>query len=189
MPLRDHLVFRLRQEQEARGWSDAQMAAEISKYYPMNAAAVWKLKNADPPRGVSLDEAQALAIALGFDSIDALLQANGVASTVFGKLQWEIKLIGDHKPAAYETFRDADDTLLECRSLVDQTALPPADVKRLLRALDELAATGEEVRAAFIYCADALKERVNEPPRRTDRCNNRVAGLDKPAHKQDVRWE
>ena len=67
---RDKFVEQMRTLQEARGWSDASLAERISKHYPMSPAAVWKLKNATPKRGLLIDEATAIARAFGADSID-----------------------------------------------------------------------------------------------------------------------
>ncbi len=68
--------FRLRMitEQQRRGWSDAQMAKAISENgVPMAPATVWKIKNANPPRKVDLDEAQAIAAAFGVPSLAAFM--------------------------------------------------------------------------------------------------------------------
>lgn len=77
---RDQFVAQMRVFQEARGWSDAGLADRISKHYPMSPSAVWKLKNAAPQRGLSLDEALAIVSAFGFNSIDQFLSTWTTAS-------------------------------------------------------------------------------------------------------------
>ncbi len=70
---RDQFVDQMRRLQEARGMSDAGLAARVSQHYPMTSATVWKLKNATPARGLSLDEALAITYAFGFTSMDQFL--------------------------------------------------------------------------------------------------------------------
>lgn len=83
---RDQFVAQVRTLQEARGWSDAGLAERISKHYPMSPAAVWKLKNATPKRGLQLDEALAIVTAFGFISIDQFLNTWTTASMVGERL-------------------------------------------------------------------------------------------------------
>lgn len=64
--LRSTFVARMTEEQQLRGWSDAGLAARASKLYPVGASTIWKMKNADPPRRVDLDEADAIGQAFGF---------------------------------------------------------------------------------------------------------------------------
>lgn len=73
MPLRDQIVARMTEEQAVQRMSDMGLAQRITKFYPMSAATVWKLKNSDPPRGLSIDEATAIARALGSNSIEEFL--------------------------------------------------------------------------------------------------------------------
>ncbi len=77
---RDQFVAQMRTLQEARGWSDAGLAERISKHYPMSPSAVWKLNNATPVLGLSLDEALAITHAFDFRSIDQFLSASTAAS-------------------------------------------------------------------------------------------------------------
>lgn len=87
MPWRDRFVERMTQWQEARGYSDAGLAGRVSKFHPMSAATVWKLKHADPPRGLTIDEAMAIVAALGFDSVEQLLQSSTVAGVAEDRIQ------------------------------------------------------------------------------------------------------
>lgn len=79
---RDQFVAQMRTLQEARGWSDAGLASRVSQHYPMSPSAVWKLKNATPARGLSLDEALAIAYAFEFDTLDQFLSTWTTASRV-----------------------------------------------------------------------------------------------------------
>jgi len=79
---RDQFVAQMRTLQEARGWSDAGLADRVSKHYPMSPSAIWKLKNATPARGLSLDEALAITYAFGFTSMDQLLSTWTTAGRV-----------------------------------------------------------------------------------------------------------
>ncbi len=70
---RDEFVEQMRRLQEARDLTDGALASRVSRHYPMTAATVWKLKNATPARGLSLDEALAITYAFGFTSMDQFL--------------------------------------------------------------------------------------------------------------------
>jgi hypothetical protein len=61
-------------EQQRQGMTDAGLAERASQFYPISASAVWKIKNATPPRKVDLDEAMALSRVLGFQSIDEFVR-------------------------------------------------------------------------------------------------------------------
>jgi hypothetical protein len=65
---------RLAQEQQRQRISDAGLARRVSALgLRMTAATVWKIKAGDPPRKVDLDEAHAIASALGYESASAML--------------------------------------------------------------------------------------------------------------------
>lgn len=67
-------AHRVAEEAKRRGWSDASLAARAARNYPMTATTIWKIKNADPPRRVDLDEATAIALgAFGYETIEAFL--------------------------------------------------------------------------------------------------------------------
>jgi len=70
---RDLFVSRLVEEQERRGFSDAQVAYKAAVYVPMAASTVWKIKNAEPARRIDLDEARAIMLAFDFSSFDEFL--------------------------------------------------------------------------------------------------------------------
>lgn len=86
MPLRDQIVVRMTEEQSVQGMSDQGLASRISEYYPMSATTVWKLKNSTPPRGVSLDEAHAIARAFGFESIERFLDSTSATNALLTRL-------------------------------------------------------------------------------------------------------
>ena len=55
-------------EMDRRDLTDAGLAQKASKYHPMTANTIWKIRNAEPPRRIDIDEAQAISRALDYDS-------------------------------------------------------------------------------------------------------------------------
>lgn len=113
---RDRFVEQLRILQEARGWSDASLAKRISDHYPMSPSAVWKLKNATPARGLSLDEALAITYAFGFTSMDQFLSTWTTASRAQERIaaaQEQVIVYRQELPRweVITKIREADETL------------------------------------------------------------------------------
>ncbi len=79
---RDLFVARIKEEQERRGLSDAQVAYKAAVYVPMTSSTIWKIKNAVPSRRIDLDEARALMLAFEFDSFDDFLTGHQPLSKV-----------------------------------------------------------------------------------------------------------
>lgn len=86
MQWRDRFVARMSELQDARGWSDAGLAERVSRHYPMSAATIWKLRNAEPPRGVTLDEALAIVSAFEFTSLEQFLTTTTAAGIAMARL-------------------------------------------------------------------------------------------------------
>ncbi len=137
-PMRDQLVFRMREEQHVRGWSDASLAKRISEHYPMSAATVWKLKNSNPSRGLSLDEAKAIATTFGYSSIDAMLESTAAASWVSEKLVRAAKLIEECLVEQDEVFQLAAEALVDCQDFTADKPITLADATDIQSVLDYL---------------------------------------------------
>lgn len=76
---------RLAQEQERAGLSDNALAARLAEPdidYPVSGAALWRVKNAEPPRAVNLDEGEAIAAAFGYDGVADFLAGRGIPAGV-----------------------------------------------------------------------------------------------------------
>lgn len=55
--------------------SDAGLAKRVTDLgVPMSAATIWKIKSSEPPRKVDLDEAQAIARAFDYESVEDFLE-------------------------------------------------------------------------------------------------------------------
>ena len=138
---RDQFVAQMRTLQEARGWSDAGLADRVSKHYPMSPSAIWKLKNATPARGLSLDEALAITYAFGFTSMDQLLST----WTTAGRVQDRI-------------------TTARERVIVYRQQLPLADVLAQIReaseALEVATTNGQRLKDAEVANLEAGTDRL-----------------------------
>ncbi|MGV9881709.1 helix-turn-helix transcriptional regulator [Streptomyces sp. NPDC003006] len=54
----NHVAERIRMEREARDWSTARLAEEMTKAgHPINQSAIWRIESGKPRRRVNLDEA------------------------------------------------------------------------------------------------------------------------------------
>lgn len=145
MPWRDRFVERMTQWQGARGYSDAGLAERISEYHPMSAATVWKLKNADPPRGVTLDEAMAISAALGFESIEQLLQSSTVAGVVEDRIVRALDRVRNYAAGFPVTKIDADLNTAREALAYAEAPLTDDEERGLLALLGELQTETEEL--------------------------------------------
>lgn len=164
LPLRDRLVKRLREEQASRGWSDATLSAEISKHYPMSPTTVWKLKNAEPPRGVLFDEADAIAAAFDFDTVYEMLEANGAVGAVLRDLRATSTYIATQDEGFLETYQDADESLRDHFEVLARQSSPltAKDAERIREALNTLESSVNNAYDALRQYSAALKETIDE---------------------------
>lgn len=107
---------RLAEEQERQGLTDPALAARVSEHYPMTASTVWKIKSADPPRKVDLDEALGIVVALGFDSLEDYFTGHGIAYAVRGMCEGVL----DGLEAADRQVQAAAEILLELADPTDR---------------------------------------------------------------------
>lgn len=162
MPWRDRFVERMTQWQDARGYSDAGLAERISTYHPMSAATVWKLKHAEPPRGVTLDEAMAIVAALGFDSVEQLLQSSTVAGVAEDRIQRAWDTLRDYIDAfpvsqIAADLKDARDALAEVEM---QRPLKDDEVRSVAVLLAELRAEAERLAEVAQSRAHGVRQEV-----------------------------
>lgn len=165
LPLRDRLVERLREEQANRGWSDARLSAEISKHYPMSSTTVWKLKNAEPPRGVLFDEADAIAAAFDFDTVYEMLEANGAVGAVLKQLRETSNYLASQDEGFLDTYRDAEETLRDHFEVLlarQPSPLTANDAERIHDALNTLESSVDDAYKALKQYSEALKETIDE---------------------------
>lgn len=175
MQWRDRFVERIREEQEQRNMPDAGLAKRVSEHYPMSPATVWKLKNAEPARGVSLDEAMAIAQAFGYSTVDEML-ASSLAGEVFPRLERADSLLRESGRSSGEAWGEVLNLLhairlaVEARKTVDRSNAYLAQFRldNLLVVLwSEQKATRE--RAEYLESLagglrDSLRERCPELP-------------------------
>lgn len=182
LPLRDRLVRRLREEQANRGWSDATLSAEISKHYPMSPTTVWKLKNAEPPRGVLFDEADAIAAAFDFDTVYEMLEANGAVGAVLKELRETTNYIALQDEGFLDAYRDADETLRDHFEVLARQPSPLTadDAERIHEALNRLESSVNDAYNALRQYSEALNETIGELRSKlldtTQRSTNGAAG-------------
>lgn len=152
---------RIAEEQEARGWSDAGLAKRASVFYPMSAATIWKIKRAQPPRRVDIDEADAIVRACGAANLEEFLQ-----NAEYRRLQSEILHVSE---ALSQAKRDVHEIRKRLKHLARrrpasvwrevrsaQDADFPGAVSLLMDAAEELAsdvaaAVGEGRRTAAMF--------------------------------------
>lgn len=95
--LAQRFARRVEEEAERRGMSDAGLAKRASVHYPMTASTIWKIKNADPPRRVDIDEATAIAVgAFEYASIESFLLDSPLEPfrAAMRELEKNVELIG-----------------------------------------------------------------------------------------------
>lgn len=160
--MRDQLIFRMMEEQHVRGWSDASLAKRISKHYPMSAATVWKLKNANPSRGLSLDEARAIATTFDYSSIDDMLESTATASWVSEKLVRAAKLIQECLAAQNEVYQQAAQTLVECQNFTADKPITMADATDIQSVLDYLVSAPDKLSAELDASRANLQTQVEK---------------------------
>lgn len=158
--MRDQLVFRMREEQKVRGWSDASLAKRISEYYPMSPATVWKLKNANPSRGLSLDEAKAISMAFKYSSIDAMLESTALASWVSEKLVRGAQLIREQLETQREVYEQVAELVRECESFTEDQDVNLQDATDMQSVLDYLVYGPREIAKELDASTAALYEHV-----------------------------
>lgn len=131
---------RLAEEQAQQGMSDAGLAKRVTDLgCPMTAATIWKIKSAQPPRKVDLDEAHAIASALGYGSLAGMVGGD------------DDKRCRDLVAAVDRDMRSMVLALHETERLVDQFLglvhrLPPDDNIRLRAEMaDSIETTAEAV--------------------------------------------
>jgi len=149
----------MEEEQELRGMSDAGLALRVSEFFPMAPATIWKIKAADPPRRIDLDEVQAIARAFGYTSTEDFLNGAGGSEWVLGEVLTYLQQMVNARSVFSETTGKISDLykfskrrkftqrqitriLLALRQLQessDETARRQMeDMQRLAGALDEL---------------------------------------------------
>jgi hypothetical protein len=152
----------MREEQDVRGWSDASLAKRISRHYPMSAATVWKLKNANPSRGLSLDEAKAIATAFEYPSIDAMLESTTVASFVSERLVRAAQEISDELAAQGKVFDRAAEFLVECQDFTEDKPINVLDATDIQVVLDYLVFAPDKMRTELDSSRANLHTHVEE---------------------------
>lgn len=124
MPWRDRFVARMSELQDARGWSDAGMAERVSRHYPMSAATIWKLKNAEPARGVTLDEALAIVSAFEFTGLEQFL-----ATTTSAGIARDRLAAANERVIVYRQSFPTTDLLRDLRAASDALVSPDLYLK------------------------------------------------------------
>jgi uncharacterized protein YfkK (UPF0435 family) len=152
------------EEQTLRGWPDASLAKRVSEYFPMAPATIWKIKSADPPRRVDLDEGQAIARAFGYTSTEDFLNGASGSEWVLGEVLTYLQQMVNARSLFSETTGKISDlyrfskrrkftqrqvtrillALRQLRESSDETARRQTeDMHRLAGVLDELIAVFE----------------------------------------------
>lgn len=162
--LRETFARRLDEEATRRGWSDATVAhrtrthradcVDGCHHYPISPTTVWKLKHADPPRRIDIDEAAAVAVGcFGYASVDAFLADSPV------------------RPLR-EAVTQADGAILAAAAAITQAEKQLAALDELLAESDwlarariaarpvEMAETAAELEAWAGWVADGLGDRL-----------------------------
>ncbi|NKR89305.1 helix-turn-helix domain-containing protein [Rhodococcus hoagii] len=108
----DRFGLRVREEREARGWTQATLARLLEDFgvslHP-SAIAKIELRDVDKPRAIRLEEADAIATAFGM-SIDEMCSAEGSVHRV-KKLQQELERAGNELSRWDLIFRDTAQNL------------------------------------------------------------------------------
>ncbi len=150
---RDRFVQRLTDEQTFLGWSDAGLAKRVSAYFPMSAATVWKIKMADPPRRIDLDEAMAISRAFGYDTVDEFLAGEGGSEWLTGDIIATLQAMVSPEGV----FSGAGGQALEWFTFAETRSFTPRQIERSLAALytlrqateDRAAETARDARQAL----------------------------------------
>lgn len=148
-PLSDAFRQRMTEEQESRGYTDAGLAARASEYYPVAANTIWQIKKRG--RRVDIDEGEAIARALGYADVPALVRSeyydfHAPFWTLFGELaRLTQRSTDDSHPlnviqdagAAFTRDRSPEDwrAILNVRIQADRLGHPKVMVRELQRAV------------------------------------------------------
>ena len=98
-------VARLEDELARRGWSDTRLETALKGIgYPLPAATVWKIRKGTPRRRVNLDDAYAIAKALGFDNVDEFTSGRDIRQVLdgFAELRDAIRQLDRARGACYQ---------------------------------------------------------------------------------------
>jgi hypothetical protein len=135
-------------EMDRRGLTDAGLAQKASKYHPMTANTIWKIRNADPPRRIDIDEAQAILRALEYENLESLLDATGLYQVMvdFADLVHDGLLMFTTVRSATEQPGKLKESIARLGTNASPPAVPPrlvADLREFLNALESGLLSGE----------------------------------------------
>lgn len=157
---------RLAQEQQRLGYSDAGLAKRVSALgLKMTGATIWKIKVGEPPRKVDLDEAHALARALGYESAQQMLDGPETFRV------WAMEAaaaVCQHLALAERSMQAGAGALVDFeRIAADLGPDDAADLRRgLARAIDDtqrrIAEKGEQMKARMR--GEATDQDLGRPP-------------------------
>lgn len=99
-------LARLEEELAKQGWSDTRLEGALARVgYPLPAASIWKIRKGTPRRRINLDDAYAIAQALGYASVDEFVSGKDVRAILdeFADLRDAIRRLDQARGACYDS--------------------------------------------------------------------------------------